>query len=161
LTESQPADWLDTLINGGVELLEFALMAPHGTTLGYELVNGDIRPMLESNAADVAVQVHAQQVQQGAMEFIDAVLPRIINIGSESLLSPEWARPFFRLVNDPTLEEATWLGDLTHSDSATDTSKRLHIAPRVCGDDLGAQGLWAARERAYWKRGFDMRNSAS
>lgn len=158
MEQSQPAEWLNSLINGGVELLEFALIAPHGTTLGYELQNGVISPVLENNAADAEVRAHAQQIQRGAMDFIDTVFPRILDIGYENLLSSEWARPFYRLINEPTLEEATMLGDLTHSDSATDTTQRLHIAPKVPAEELDAAGLAKARERAFWKGGFDVRN---
>lgn len=159
VNENNPRDWYHSLTSGGVELLEFALMAPHGTTLGYELQGGHVAPILESNACDTDLQLLAQQVQSGVMEFIDAAIPRVVDIGPEILLSSEWARPFFRLIDEPTLEEATLLGELTHSDSATDTTKRLHIAPNVLAEDLDEAGMAKARERAYWKRGFDVRNA--
>jgi predicted HAD superfamily hydrolase len=154
-----PEDWYVRLTNGGVELLEFALTAPHGTTLGYTDAHGSIKPIFENNPEDVIAQHLAQQVQQGILAFVDAAMPHVLHIGVESLVSQEWARPFQRLIDNPTLEEATFLGDLTHSDSAADTTKRLPIAEILPAERRDEATVKAARQRAYWKNAFDVRNA--
>jgi predicted HAD superfamily hydrolase len=159
VNENRPDDWYRRLTTGGVELLEFALMAPHGTTLGYREDNGAVLPILEENPADIETQSLAAQVQRGALEFIDAAMPRVLEIGPDNLVSKAWAYPFQRLIDDPSLEEATRLGDLTHSDSAADTTRRLPIAEAVPAHLRGESHFLLARERAYWKRAFDVRNA--
>ncbi len=161
VNENDPWSLTESLINGGVELLEFALMAPHGTTLGYEEKDGNVAPILEDNKDDEKVRELAQRVQKGAFQFIDTVLPLILEYGIDPFVSQRWADPFFRLVNNPTMEEAEALGDLTHSDTASDTSKRLAIAERLPERVIRKRGpeYYEARERAYWRKAFDLRNA--
>jgi predicted HAD superfamily hydrolase len=161
VNENEPWELCNSLINGGVELLEFALMAPHGTTLGYREENGRVTPVLEESKEDKTVQDLAQRVQKGALDFIDTVLPQILEMGIDSFISQRWADPFFRLVNDPSREEADMLGELTHSDTASDTSKRLSIAEKLPGNIIRERGerYHEARQRAYWKKAFDLRNT--
>ena len=158
---SAPHDRHLSLMNGGIELLEFAFMAPHGTTLGYREIDGRVQPILEENKTDQAIQTLAARVQKGALDFIDTVLPQILDLGIDSFVSTHWADPFFRLLNDPTLEEATLLGELTHSDAPTDTSKRLSIAGKLPDHIVQKRGkeYHEARQRAYWKKAFDLRNA--
>lgn len=160
VNENEPHDWYRRLTNGGVELLEFVLMAPHGTTLGYRDEAGAVIPVLEDNPHDVAAQVWASEVQEGALEFIEAAMPRVLAIGIDAFDSVEWSRPFERLIDDPTFEEATVLGDLTHSDSATDTQQRLPIAEALPAGQREGEKFRERRERAYWKRAFDVRNAS-
>lgn len=161
VNENEPLKLSDSLINGGVELLEFALMAPHGTTLGYREQDDQIVPVLENNKADQAIQELSQRVQSGALDFIDQVLPQVLAIGIDSFVSQRWADPFFRLVNNPSREEANLLGELTHSDTASDTSKRLYIAEKLPDTIIRKRGqeYREARQRAYWKKAFDLRNA--
>ncbi|MDE2387468.1 MAG: hypothetical protein KGN35_00030 [Betaproteobacteria bacterium] len=161
VNENHPRERYDSLVNGGVELLEFALMAPHGTTLGYREQEGHIVPILEENKEDQSIQQLSQRVQAGATDFIDAVLPQILAMGIGGFDSQCWTDPFFRLVNDPSREEAAMLGELTHSDTASDTSKRLFIAEKLPEDVIRKHGkeYHEARQRAYWKKAFDLRNA--
>lgn len=161
VNESHPRERYDSLVNGGVELLEFALMAPHGTTLGYREQANHIIPVLEENKEDQTIQLLSQHVQAGASDFIDAVLPQILEMGIDSFISQRWTDPFFRLVNNPSLEEANMLGELTHSDTASDTSKRLFIAEKLPDNMVRKRGkeYHEARQLAYWKKAFDLRNA--
>lgn len=160
VNENNPWELCESLINGGVELLEFALMAPHGTTLGYRDENGAVAPILEENKDDEDVRALARKVQKGAMAFIDAALPVIMDTGLDAFVSLRWSDPFFRLVDSPTMEEAGNLGNITHSDTASDTSKRLPLAGKLPDDIAAGKGprYREARERSYWKKAFDLRN---
>jgi len=161
VNENNPWELCESLINGGVELLEFALMAPHGTTLGYQEKDGAVAPILEENKDDEEIGALARKVQKGAMAFIDAALPVIIDTGLDAFVSLGWSDPFFRLVNSPTMEEAELLGEITHSDTASDTSRRLPLAEKLPENIAVKKGprYREARERAYWKKAFDLRNS--
>lgn len=160
VNESKPLHYTHMLQTGGVELLEFALMAPHGTTLGYRQQGERIEPVLEQNEVDEEMQALALRVQSGAMKFIETVIPLILHIGSEHMLSSEWAEPFFRLIDNPTLEEAELLGGVTHSDSASDTSRRLPLAQKL---DVKArrreENYRQAHADAFWKKAFELLNA--
>jgi hypothetical protein len=136
-------------------------MAPHGTTLGYESRDNKIYPILEKNAADKEMQILASRLQAGASSFVDAIMPMIAHFGPDNLLSNEWAKPFFRLVNEPTLEEAKLLGSITHSDSALESSRRLPLAVRLKPEVARQRGneYKQAYDNAYWKKAFLLLNS--
>lgn len=159
--ECQPRNWYDTLVNGGVELLEFAQMAPHGTTLGYQEIGDSVRPLFEENLKDRETQQLAARLQQGAMRFIETAIPVLLSLGADSFVSTTWADPFFRLVNLPTTEEADALGELTHSDSATDTNRRLPLAEKLTPKIARrkGRGYKEAYAKAYWKKAFEIRNN--
>lgn len=161
VNECQPRDWYDTLVNGGVELLEFAQMAPHGTTLAYQEIAGSVHPILEENRKDKETQELAARLQEGAMRFIETAMPVLLSLGPDSFVSTAWADPFFRLVNFPRAEEADILGELTHSDSATNTERRLPLAEKLPPQTISRKGAQyrEAYNRAYWKKGFEIRNS--
>jgi predicted HAD superfamily hydrolase len=153
-----PADFEnDVLFSGGVELLEFATCAPHGTTLGYEETpGGEVAPILETNETDRQMRELAARVQAGAGAFVQEFLASHKDIPAVALASRSWADEFYRLVTNPTREEADLLGDLTHSDALGDTTLRLPLAPKV-GRGHPIQSIKAS-EQSYWKAGFKVRN---
>jgi hypothetical protein len=141
--------------SGGVEILEFAMTAPHGTTLGYEeTAGGTVVPIIESNGTEHAIGRFAARVQKGAADFIDEFISAYGSIPPEALNSRAWGAEFYRLVTDPTPAEAALLGDLTHGDVAGDTSIRLPFAPALQRRGDGDAPL----PPCYWKAGFIVRN---
>jgi predicted HAD superfamily hydrolase len=145
---------------GGTELLEFAMCAPHGTTLGYALTeSGEVRPVLESSDADAEARALSARVQKGAGQFLEEYLDTYRSIPAVALTSRVWADEFYRLVTAPSLKEAELLGDLTHSDAAGDTQRRLPIAPRLRAD--GLRDISLSLKQSFWKAGFLVRNGLS
>ena len=141
--------------SGGVEILEFAMTAPHGTTLGYaESADGNVVPVLESSDVESGVTRFAVRLQKGAADFIDEFVSAYGSIPPEALSSRAWAADFVRLVTDPAPDEAVLLGDLTHGDVAGDTSIRLPFAPDIT-EFPDAPDAFAT---CYWKAGFIVRN---
>jgi predicted HAD superfamily hydrolase len=141
--------------SGGVEILEFALMAPHGTTLGYERgPDGSALPIIESNDDERAASALAARLQRGAAAFVDDFLSAYGSVPAEGLNSRSWGSEFYRLVTDPTPAEAELFGDLTHSDAAGDSAVRLPLAPKIAD----RSGAGDAIDRCYWKSGFMVRN---
>ena len=160
LDRSQPEEWRNALLRGGVELLEFAQMAPHGTTLSYREIDGIIHPVMEENIEDREMQGLSFRVQEGAEAFIKRIMPFVHEIGLDPLVSVDWAAPFLRLVTHPTEEEASFLGDIFHSDAPTSTDVRLQLAAKLQQDSrkIGINTYLEAYQKSYWKSGFQLRN---
>jgi predicted HAD superfamily hydrolase len=143
--------------SGGVELLEFTMCAPHGTTLGYKTNEaGEVEPVLEDSPAEDAANFLRARLQEGAEAFVNDYLELYSTVPAAAFTSSLWANEFYRLVSAPTKGEAELLGDITHSDSAGPTGSRLPIAPRSGKRDQA--GIAKDLERAYWKAGFRVRN---
>ncbi len=159
LTHYGDPNWVEEKIwwSGGVELLEFAMCAPHGTTLGYNFTeSGEVQPILESNDLDGDHLALSACIQSGAQQFLEEYLDIYQDIPAAALASRAWAGNFYRLVTAPTLEEAELLGELTHSDAAGDTERRLPLAPKLATSD--PQRVAEAMTQSYWKAGFKVRN---
>lgn len=139
--------------SGAVEMLEFAMTAPHGTTTGYaEDGSGTVVPVIESNDTEKSIAELAARLQKGAADFIAEFLSAFGGIPPEALNSRAWGAEFYRLVTAPAPDEAELLGDLTHGDVAGDTSIRAPLAPAVASPEYEAAAPY------YWKAGFIIRN---
>jgi HAD superfamily hydrolase (TIGR01549 family) len=153
-------EMLHRLRSGGVELLEFAFTAPHGTTLGYRCVNGTVEPVLEALEADQGYQGLAADLQEGAKQFINCVFDLIGYDVAENLISTAWSAPFIRLVDHPKKNEAELFGSLTHADAVGSTENRMAIAPKISLGFLGTlnPNYKKAKNQSFWKAGFKKRN---
>lgn len=159
--QGQPSHVREYLVSGGIELLEFALTADHGSTMALrKSASGGIEPVLEELDLDEAVYRElALRVQCGIRKFADdfGFLFEIYQPGS--ICSRQWAQPFDRLVTSPTEEEVDLLGNLTHSDIAGPNTSRLPLAPSQPNTvKRSRKRMRIAREQAYWKAGFDVAN---
>jgi predicted HAD superfamily hydrolase len=160
----EPPEWRTVLEAGGAELLELGLAGPHGTTLGYRVVDGTVKPILENDSSEdeLGYRAVAAKIQEGALRFAKEALHSLSVTPSkaETLASTrQWAAPFKRLVLSPTREEAELLSSITHSDAPTDTRVRLGLATRLSlWSRLNPATYRRAREMAFWKAGFDRLN---
>ena len=140
---------------GGVEILEFAMTAPHGTALGYQRnAVGGVDPILEETTVEREVHACAMRLQAGASQFAQTFRALFGDLPAQGLTSRAWASEFYRLVTDPSEQEAELLGDITHSDSVGETSLRLPLAPKV----ENITDAFKAIRSAFWKTGFVVRN---
>ena len=143
---------------GGVELAEFAMRAPHGTTLGYRHgADGTTEPCLEESAEEDALASLSARLQAGASLFIESFLACYGTVPAEGLDSRAWGAPFHRLVTAPTAQEASLLGDISHSDKAGSSDDRLTLAPKV----TDPSALFAALRNCFWPAGFRARNGGA
>ncbi|MCL6444354.1 MAG: hypothetical protein K6T83_13025 [Alicyclobacillus sp.] len=161
MNDGLPHKWAEAITSGGAELLELALTAPHGTTVGYAIdKSGRVNPVLESLTKHVDEERYlsvAQRLQAGARRFMDQCLVTIgidNSAGTSLAESAEWAKPFYELVMNPTRLEADILGDVTHSDVGS-TKERVPLAKRVSSKKEYQREL----NNAFWKAGFRVRNS--
>lgn len=146
---------------GGVELLEFALTADHGTTLGFEVgEDREVAPVLEElNPEEAQYRETAMKVQAGIRRFVEQYRPLLHSYSPESLSSTAWAEPFARMVMAPSREEVAALAGLSHSDSPGTTRARLVLAERQPGKvRRSRRRLRKARGAAFWKAAFDVLN---
>ncbi|MBS0259317.1 MAG: hypothetical protein JSR13_16520 [Proteobacteria bacterium] len=120
------------LQSGGVELLEFALTADHGTALGFmKDENGNVASVLEDLLPEEAdYREKAMKVQTGIKKFVEDHKYLMEFYSPVVLGAKAWSRPFERLVTNPSFEELDLLASLSHSDTAGTTSSRLVLAAR-------------------------------
>lgn len=155
----QPTHIVEHFHTGAVELLEFILSAPHGTTLGYQMNdNGAIVPLLEENPGELSTRESAMKIQEGIMEFIEKAIQILQPVGFDGLVTTDWAEPFYRLVKSPTMEEANVMGEITHAEALGDTLIRKPIALKLNEEDK-TNKFNEFYQNAYWKAAFLKRNS--
>lgn len=149
------------LNTGGAELLEFALTADHGTTLGFTLDDaGRTVPVLEESYADEAeYRERAMKVQDGIREFVHNHLFLLELYDPALICQPAWSLPFERLVCAPKMQEIELLADLSHADSVGTTTARIPLATRQPLKIRQSETLLKeARDKAFWKAAFDILN---
>jgi predicted HAD superfamily hydrolase len=139
----------DMLQSGGTGLLELALSAYHGTTLGYDAQG---RPILDDSAEDRDYQASCLNIQTGITAFwndLRALCPDR-ELALQSGHPDEWMAPLCRLVMKPSAEESELLGDIRHSVEGG-KAQPFALAPKMADP--------AARpERVIWRPGFAVRN---
>jgi predicted HAD superfamily hydrolase len=148
---------------GGIELLEFALTADHGSTLGYQFDNdGKILPILEKKTKEEQIyEKNAMSLQKGVLTFISDHIYLLEQFPIASLVSDGWQKPFNSLMKHPTDQQIRLFGDLTHSENVGSNSVRRHLAPKVSFLDcmLRGKSYCESREKAFWKSAFYRRNT--
>lgn len=142
----------EVLLNGGVELLEFATTAPHGTTLSYTEKNNQIFPVLEQSDDDKRVQTLSASIQEGAWDFVSSMMDLLITMDKKIFLSRSWAEAFINFVQQPTLEEARTFGIVTHSDAPGATLERSHLVSTPASET--PEDVEKAKEKSFWKYAF-------
>jgi predicted HAD superfamily hydrolase len=130
-------------VMASVELIEFLLLAPHGTCLGFsESPDGVIEPVLSEGNADELVNVEkAARVQEGVMAFLELVRPIIEDFPHIDIDPIGAFYPYAQTTNDPTLEEAKLLGGLKHAEGFGNSALECLTEP------IGPQG------KIMWERG--------
>ena len=150
------------LYEGGVEILEFVFSANHGSTLGYEKQqNGQIKPILENKThSELDYEQKALRVQNGILKFIENHCFLLDTFPLEALDSLAWSKPFCLLVESPSIEHATLLGDLTHSDNAGGNSNRVHLAQKLSFYHriFKTKEYRIEKNKSFWKKAFVLRN---
>ena len=99
------------LTPGGIELLEFAFVAPHGTTLDYKFNKEKVDPVFERNSTDEEYYKKSSELQAGALAFVEEILPMILKIGIENYLKINWAQPFYNFAFSPSEDDALTFGN--------------------------------------------------
>lgn len=148
------------LLSGGVELLEFILTAPHGSTVDLDVNDTGISPVLEEQGEqEKEHQALATRAQAGVLRFVEDYAFLLDWLSPETLSNRVWADAFLQLVNDPDEDALRCLAGITHSDGPGANDARLTLAPRLNGTTAQDLQQWEkARETAFWKVAFEKLN---
>ena len=159
--DNQPTH-CELLYQGGVEILEFVLSANHGSTLGYKKQqNGQIKPILEEKThSELDYEQKAFRVQRGILKFIENYCFLMDSFPLDALDSLQWSKPFFDLVESPSMKYADLLGDLTHADSIGENSNRIYLAKRLSFYHrvFKTKRYRTEKKKSFWKKAFLLRN---
>lgn len=161
LNSSDKYDQLNhALLTGGVELLEFILTAPHGSTIDLAVGEDGISPVFEQQEAqEQEHQALARRAQAGVIRFVEDYAFLLDWLSPGTLANPIWADAFLNLVMDPDQEALDNLAGITHSDAPGANTSRLTLAPKLPAKAASSRSAWkAAREDAFWKAAFDKLN---
>lgn len=147
---------LRNLCMTGAEILEFILLAPHGSVIGYARHGDRIEPVLGPNDADAAKLAAAARVQAGALQFVDDVVAVWRDFPLMTMTAECAFAPIARVIEEPTAKEAERLGDLLHADGYGPAFIAFPIArPPAWHEIMRDPGrLYREYERAFWKPGF-------
>lgn len=148
------------LMSGGVELLEFILTAPHGSTIDLEVGEKGILPVLEKQEEqEKASQALAARAQAGVVRFVEDHAFLLEWLSPETLANPAWADAFLHLVTDPDDEALQCLAGITHSDGPGSNDVRLVLASKLEGEAASNLKQWEkARADAFWIFAYDKLN---
>lgn len=148
------------LLSGGVELLEFILSAPHGSTIDLKKEESKIVPVMEEQSAqEIEYRNMAARAQAGVLSFVEDYAFLLDWMSPQTLSNAAAADAFLKLVTDPDDEALAALASITHSDSAGSNDERLVLAPVLKGKDAKNVKTWSnARKSAFWKAAFDKLN---
>lgn len=162
---NQHAENQEVLTKGGIELLEFLLTSPEGSTVGYQQdAQGSINPVLEKkNSEEQDYEYKATEVQKGVLAFMQDYAFLLKTFPLDALNSLKWMEPFRELVLNPSREQIRLFADLTHSDGAGDNQSRMALAEKMPLFDrlLRTKKYKRAYESAFWKKAFYYRNNRS
>ncbi len=154
----QPKKYYDT-IKLCVEIFEFIHMAPHGSVINFEKVNGTVAPVFEQNDFEFSKIEKARALQKGAFDFIVDLVScwkhfKCLNISKELVV-----KPLRRVLSNPTHEEAVCLGDLEHAEGFGNVFVKRHIAkpPPLRESLINPFLLVQGYLQAFWKAGFRKR----
>jgi HAD superfamily hydrolase (TIGR01549 family) len=142
----EPAPTCD-VIKQCVELFEFLHLAPHGSVVRF---GPDGQAQLDDDCAPTRQKAFAG-VRAGAFAFLEAVRPLLPQV--PPLTPDEALAPMTRLLTQPTLQEARLLGELPHVFDHFEPPRPIARPPRNPAQQD------AARSRAYWKTGYDVRRA--
>lgn len=163
INEGNPKSKQSLLKRGGIELLEFALTADHGSTTGYTITqDNQVAPILEKKSPqEEEYERKAMLLQEGILLFVKdhSYLLKIFPL--ISLQSSLWQNPFFRLVKKPTTTQLKIFPDLTHSDSVGLNSKRRELAAKISLWHCIIKGKFYedGLKNAFWKKAYCRLNS--
>jgi predicted HAD superfamily hydrolase len=158
LTRLGQPDELNRWILECVELIEFLFLAPHGSCLGFDDIDGEIVPRLEENQYDAENTAKALRVQEGVLAFLDDARPLVEQSPHLTLDARGAFFPYAQIIMNPTRVEAETFGNLTHVQNFGQ-SERAYIA-KVAKVARVAKGQHkpgpgdADASKPFWRTGY-------
>ena len=151
LREGQPASIAATL-GSFRELLEIVCSSASGSLLYFQDASQDYAPVFQANHAGDEQLSRLAEIHEGIVGFARRFRE---SLGSAELpeIPPEIAAEnLFRLLANPTKEEARQIGELSHGDDVGSTTRRF--AARFREDSNDPAMLLDDYANSYWKTGL-------
>lgn len=162
VNDGKPENAMQTLLSGGVELLELAMADNTGSTKDYmKDSSGCIVPIREDvTDAERAYLSSAIKIQDGITQFFEYISPLIKSLPVSCFNSIFLADNFMRLILAPSKVEIETLADITHSEAAGDNDGRLSLAKKLKLKDrlFKTNTYYDELNKSYWKQSFLIRN---
>jgi HAD superfamily hydrolase (TIGR01549 family) len=154
----QPEDF-HKIIKYCVEIFEFIHIAPHGSVINFERVNGTIKPIFDQDDQESEKIAKAQTVQKGALDFIDDLAKIWKQFNFLRFSKKTAVKPLARVLRNPTATEATLFGDLEHAEGFGNVYVKRYIAKPPKWSTLLTKpySLFQGYHKAFWRKGYKKR----
>ena len=147
----------DSILSGGVELMEFAMADNTGSTIGYMKTESGIEPLRdETSSSEVEYLKKAALLQEGIISFFEYINPLLSLDNYNAFDSVILAEPFFDLIERPTSDQLEALASLTHAEAAGSNAERLPLVSKLSLKDRIFPGPTYndGLQNSYWKEGY-------
>lgn len=159
LCELGQPEYFHKIIKYCVEIFEFLHIAPHGSVIGFERVNGAVKPIFDQDDQESKKIAKARTVQKGALDFIEDLLKTWKHFQFLKISKKTAIKPLSRVLRNPTYREAVFLGDLEHAEGFGDVYiKRFIAQPPPLRTILAHPYSFLNRyKEAFWRSGYRKR----
>jgi len=143
------------LINESVAILEMLFSAPHPTVVGMERTGDTFKPVYGASDYGKRDLEKLEIMWRGCRDFVtEAIESRSEPYESEGFTYLE--QTLDRILREPLLEEAGWLGRFRHREGFGDKTSRKWMANPTPGlmDRISAKRLVENFQHSPWSRGF-------
>jgi len=150
---------LHAAIKTAVEVFEWIFSAPHGSVCHFTSVHGNVSPVFADFDFESERWQFAQDMQVGALKFIDDYLDTWRGQPMPHIPPEEAVYALHRALVQPTLSEAVSLGDLQHAEGFGRVAVPRFIA-RPSGSIFNPfhyPALLRGYRSAFWRVGYKRR----
>jgi predicted HAD superfamily hydrolase len=159
LCEFGQPEYFHKIIKYCVEIFEFIHIAPHGSVINFDRVNGNIKPIFDHDDQESEKIAKAQTVQKGALDFIDDLVKIWKQFNFLRFSKKTAVKPLARILRNPTATEAILLGDLEHAEGFGNVYVKRYIAkpPKWSTLLTNPYSLFHGYRKAFWRKGYKKR----
>ena len=159
LCECGKPEYFHKIIKYCVEIFEFIHIAPHGSVINFERVNGNIKPIFDHDDQESEKIAKAQTVQKGAQDFIGDFVKIWKQFNFFRISKKTAIKPLARILRNPTATEAILLGDLEHAEGFGNVYVKRYIAkpPKWSTLLTNPYSLFKGYHKAFWRKGYKKR----
>lgn len=140
------------------QLIEFICTSARGSLKHFESQSKLSVPVIAEPDHDNTQMAAIRELHEGAVEFATLMRDEATIFGINTLDASSASAAIFRLMSNPTAEEAEMVGSMSHGDGMGISTSRKFAA--FSGGNFSADNVLADFGRAYWKAGMLNQQSA-
>lgn len=153
----QPAERTRPLIEFR-QLVEFICTSARGSLLHFARKGNAIVPVVAEPDHNVEQMAAIRELHEGAMDYARLVREEGASFRVNKLDAEAASEALFRVIANPTAEEAHVIGTISHGDGMGASASRAFAAFRK--ENFTPSGVLEDYRRAYWKAGMLNQHSA-